>query len=298
VEAERALAAKVPGIDVIIGGHSHTALSHPIRVFNGLNENGWDGTAVAQAGYYGEYLGRTVVYFEDRRPVRFSGALLPVLPAEGEDPVVESLLRPYRDSIEVAMSSPVFRSPERVPSTGLRDGETALGDFVADVIRDAAGADVGLINSGGIRAAIPAGEVTVGDVYTVLPFDNRIVVVSMPGWQLRELFDFTASRLGKGGFAQISGAKYVIHGTRSAYVRVGGEILDSNREYRVATVDYLYYGGDGYTIFKKTSGVEQTGILLREAAVRFLRRNPGYPFQKEGRIVWEGSTRPLGGGRR
>ncbi len=289
VDADSVLVSRVPGIDVVIGGHSHTPLQRPIRVFNGLNKNGWNGAVIAQAGSRGQYVGRTVIYFDGRSPVRFSGSLLPVRPASGRDAAVAALLAPYADSIETAMSRPVFQNPARVPSSGTRDGETALGDFVADVIASAGEADVGLINSGGIRAAIPAGEVTVGDIWTTLPFDNRIVVVTMPGWQLRELLAFAAGRLGKGGFLQVSGVKFVIARRSAAYVRVGDEIIDSNREYRVATVDYLYYGGDGYTIFQKAGPAEETGILLHDAAVRFLRENPDYEFRKQGRMIWEGS---------
>jgi len=88
---------------------------------------------------------------------------------------------------------------------------------------------------------------------------------------------------------QISGAQFVIARNSAAYVRDGGEIIDSNRTYRVATVDYLYSGGDGYTIFQKAGPAEETGILLRDASVRFLRDHPDYRFEKQGRMIWEGS---------
>jgi len=292
VDADRELARRVPGIDLIIGGHSHTRLERPILVPN-ETPNGYHGTAIVQAGYRGEFLGRTVLYFEGARLAQFSGRLLPVRPADGEDPRVAALLKPYADSIEASMAKPVFRSAARIPSSGLRGGETPLGNFVADVIRDAGGADIAIINSGGIRAPLPAGNVTVGDIYSTLPFDNRIVVVSMPGWRVRELLDFCGGRIGKGGFAQVSGVSFVIRGDRAGYIRVNKKQLESDRVYRVATVDFLYEGGDGYTIFAKAGPAEPTGILLREAAVRFLTKNPDYRFRKEGRIVWEGSSQGL-----
>ncbi len=290
IQAERELAERVPGIDVIIGGHSHTRLHRPILVRNGT-ENGYRGTVIAQAGHRGEFLGRTVLYLEPERAAGFGGTLLPVRPEEGEDDQVAALLQPYADSISAAMSRTVFRSRARVPADGLRDGESPLGNFVADVIRDETGADLAIINSGGIRAALPAGPVTVGDVYTILPFDNRLVVVTMPGWQVRELLDFTARRLGKGGFAQVSGVSFVIRGGRASYIRVGGKPLDSDRFYRLGTVDFLTGGGDGYTIFAKAAKLEETDLLLRDAAIGFLARKPDYRFRKESRISWEGSIR-------
>ena len=294
LDADKDLADRVSGIDLIVGGHSHTRLTRPLLVRNGT-DNGIGGTVIVQAGYRGEFLGRMVLYLKDGRPVRFAGGLLPVFPSEGEDPRIVSLLQPYADSIHAAMTRPVFRTQERIPSTGLRDGETALGNFVADVIRETSGADLALMNSGGIRAGFPQGAVTVGDVYTTLPFDNRVVALTMPGWQVREMLDFVAQRLGKGGFAQVSGVAFVIHGDRASYIRVGGRPLDSDHLYRVGTIDFLVGGGDGYKIFSKVPPPEETDFLLREAAVRFLLDHPDYQFRTESRIRWEGSTRGLRG---
>lgn len=296
VDMDRKLAERVPGIDVIVGGHDHRALHTPVLVRN-ATPNGYGGTVIVQAGYRGEYLGRLALYLEGDRLARYSGQLLRVSPEDGEDAKVAAMLRPYAEEVAEETGGVVFRSPMRLPNTGLRDGETPLGNFVADVVRWAGDADIGLINSGGIRAAIPAGEVTVGDVHTVLPFDNRVVVVRMYGWQVRQLLDRVARRLGKGGFLQVSGIAFVITRDRATYIRVAGDALESDRVYRVATVDYLAEGGDGYTNFEKALGIEPTGVVLREAAVRFLRENPRYEFRKESRIRWEGSTPMFRGGR-
>ncbi len=288
VDEDRALAARVPGIDMIIGGHSHTFLWEPILVKN-RNVNGYGGTGIVQAGRWGERVGRLAVAVGPDGIRGLTGALVPVNPAEGEDRAVAAMLQPFRDSIATMMDKPVFRTRSRVPSSGLEDGDTPLGNFVADAILEAAGADIAIINSGGIRAPLPEGTVTVGDVYTVLPFDNTIVTVRMKGWQVRELFDFVARRLGKRGFAQISGAQFRVRSGRAADIRVGGRPLDSNRVYRVATIDYMYTGGDGYTMFEKAGLAEQSGLLTHDAAVEFLRRHPDYEFKKRGRIQWEGS---------
>jgi 2',3'-cyclic-nucleotide 2'-phosphodiesterase (5'-nucleotidase family) len=117
----------------------------------------------------------------------------------------------------------------------------------------------------------------------------------MPGWQLRQLLDFGARRLGKGGFPQVSGVSFTIRGDRATDIKVNGRVLESDRVYRVATIDFLIGGGDGYTIFAKAGEPEPTGIYLRDAAVEFLQQNPRYEFRKDGRIHWEGSMRGLGG---
>lgn len=288
-DMDRKLAERVSGIDVIVGGHNHKAIHQPVLVRN-ATPNGYGGTLIVQAGSRGEYLGRLVLYLDGDRAVRYAGALLRVRPADGEDAKVAAILRPYAEKVEAETGGVVFHSPARYPNTGLRDGETPLGNFVADVIRWAGNADVGFVNSGGIRAPMPEGDVTEADIHSIVPFDNQIVVVRMPGYLLRQLLDRVARRIGKGGFLQVSGLKFVISRDRASYIRVGGDPLDPEREYRVATIDYLAEGGDGYTQFAKARGLESTDALLRDEAVRFLREHPEYELKKETRIRWEGST--------
>jgi 5'-nucleotidase/UDP-sugar diphosphatase len=293
LDDDRRLAAHVPGIDVIVGGHSHTLLRAPVIVLNRANANGYHGTAIVQAGSDGAWVGRTTLHFDGARLASVTGRVLPVRPDEGEDSSVEQLLQPYRDSMATALSVPVAHTAQAYTRKGLEDGDTALGDFVADAMRDAAGADIAIQNAGGIRAGLPAGEVTVGDLYSVLPFENRIVVVRMKGWQVRGLLDAIARRIGKGSFAQVSGVRFVVRGDHASDIRVAGTVLESDRTYRVATIGFLYAGGDGYTQFAKAGPAENTGLMQREATIDFLRRHPDYRFRDDGRIHWEGSPGAL-----
>jgi 2',3'-cyclic-nucleotide 2'-phosphodiesterase (5'-nucleotidase family) len=294
VDVDRELASRVPGIDLIVGGHSHTFLWQPVLVPH-RDSNGARSTPIVQAGRWGERVGRVALAIGPGGIGGIIGALIPVRPGDGEDRQVATMLQPFRDSIATAMDKPVFQSRAPVSMSGLEQGETPLGDFVADVILETARADLAIMNSGGIRASLPQGVVTVGDIYTVLPFDNTIVTIPMKGWQVRELLDFIARRLGKGGFAQVSGVQFVIRRGRAAEIRVGGTVLESDRVYRVATIDFLYGGGDGYTMFEKAGPAEGSGIFTRDAAINFLRKHPGYEFKKRGRFRWEGSlpTRDL-----
>ena len=257
VDDDRALAARVPGIDMIVGGHSHTYLWQPLLVRNS-NANGYHGTVIVQDGRWGDRVGRLAIAIGPDGVRGVTDALVAARPGEGEDRAVKALLQPYADSIRTKMDEPVFRSASRVSMSGLEDGDTPLGNFVADAMLESSGADIAVTNSGGIRAPLPAGDITVGDILTVLPFDNTVVRVSMEGWRVRELFDFIARRIGKRGFAQISGASFVIRNGRASDIRVGDRPLDSNHTYAVATLDFLYGGGDGYTQFAKAGAAAGT----------------------------------------
>jgi 2',3'-cyclic-nucleotide 2'-phosphodiesterase (5'-nucleotidase family) len=292
VDQDRELARRVPGIDLIVGGHSHTRLKEP-EYAGGGGTPGTGGTPIVQTGAWGDMLGRGVFSLKNGRPAGFSYRLLPVRPSDGEDPVVKALLRPVADSVDAAMGASIYLAAERVPTPRREDVETPIGNFAADVLRDAAGADVGVMNTGGIRAPIPRGPVTVADIYSTFPFDNTIVVVPMTGNDLRGLLDFVASRLGKSDFAQVSGVAFEITGDRASNIRVGGRPLESDRVYRIATIDFLYEGGAGYTRFREAGPADPTGLFQNEAAVSFLRRYPDYRFRTDGRIAWEGSTPAL-----
>jgi len=312
VDEDRRLVDLVPGIDLVIGGHSHTPLFRPTLE----NAEGGRATPIAQAGSWGRYLGRTTLRWSGDRAAAAFGRLIPVRPGEGEDAPAEAVLASYRSRLGADLDRLVFRSPRRVEATSLREGDSPLGNFAADVMRERTNADVAIMNAGGIRAPLPAGDVRERDLVTMLPFDNRLVVVSMTGAQFRRLLDRIARRLGKGGFGHVSGVSYVIRRDRAVEVRVwkrgevggrggredggrdrdrarDGEPIDGNRVYRVATIDFLADGGDAFDELRDVASTERTDVLLSDAAIAFLRAHPEYSFRKDGRVQWRGSTEAL-----
>ncbi len=127
----------------------------------------------------------------------------------------------------------------------VRTRETNLGDFVADVMRQAAGAEAALINGGTIRTGIARGKIEVKDIYAVLPFDNYLVAISLTGAQLKAALEHGVARLEEpsGSFPQVSGLTFTYSrsapaGSRVKDVTVGGQPLDPQKEYVVATNDY------------------------------------------------------------
>ena len=158
-------------------------------------------------------------------------------------------------------------------------------------MRQAVGADIALENGGGIRASIPKGEVTIGDIYTVLPFDNTLVLIEATGEQIWKALEVSVSNYPEqsGGFLQVSGLSFVFDpnmpaGQRVVSVTVGGAPLDLAKTYKVALNDFTAAGGDGYDVLKDAKVLADTGIMLT-LAVEHFQSVKGINPQIEGRIT-------------
>ncbi|MCK6481724.1 MAG: 5'-nucleotidase C-terminal domain-containing protein [Planctomycetes bacterium] len=225
-EEDEALARTVPGVDVVVGGHSHTPLPGPVE---------FGRTVVVQAGRYGERLGRleVVVDLDRRRIARWEGR--PVVLAEAADPPLDPAVARTVEELERKVEAMV----DVVVAAASRDlGKADLRDLVEAACREALGTDLGLMNEGGLRAEIPRGPVTIRQVWNLLPFDNTLVRVRVPGKAL-------PPRLAKG--------------------------LDPGKVYTVATnsfvADHLERHLPG-----ALEGAEDSGIPLRDAVVDWVRR--------------------------
>jgi 2',3'-cyclic-nucleotide 2'-phosphodiesterase (5'-nucleotidase family) len=269
---DRQLARAVPGIDVVIGGHDQIPLFNPERVGNAV---------ICQAQDRGLYLGRVDLRIEGERVIYESGRLIPIDSTLADDPevawLVASFLARLRPSMErVEGTAAVRLDGER--ATGQRL-ETGLGSLIADLMRTVTGADVALLNSGGVRGSIDAGPVTVGAVLTALPFDNKVVVIKVPGRVIGEALQRSASaEYGKGGFLQVSGLTCTISAGSATDISVGGTPLEAERTYTLALPDFLLAGGDGYALFEPyRANALNTGHILNALLLDALRG--GTPLQ-------------------
>jgi 2',3'-cyclic-nucleotide 2'-phosphodiesterase (5'-nucleotidase family) len=194
---------------------------------------------------------------EDDKISGYQGHLEDIRPVpDGEDRTVSAIVEKYRDMVGKVLDERIGTAEVDLDGDGARRKETNLGDFIADIMRKAAGADAAIINGGGIRTSINKGEIKVKDVYSVLPFDNYIVAVKLTGVQIRQALEHGVSAVerGEGRFPQVSGLTFTFMpsaraGSRVAQILIGGRPLEPHREYRVATNDFLAAGGDGYKAF-------------------------------------------------
>jgi 2',3'-cyclic-nucleotide 2'-phosphodiesterase (5'-nucleotidase family) len=279
-QRERRLAEQVKGIPVVVGGHSHTRVMEPVVV---------DGALVVQAWEHFKALGVLDLTVEDGKIVKYQGRLLEIKPVPGQEhPGAQRVVAAYARKAEARMNVPVAEAVVDLDGEGVRIRETNLGNLIADIVRETAGAQAALINGGGIRASIPQGQIKVKEVYDALPFDNYLVAIALTGKQLKEALEHGVSCLEEpaGKFPQVSGLSFTYSraapaGSRVKEVLVLGQPLDLTKEYAVATNDFLAAGGDGYAVFGeaiKAAGdfTEQGGMLksskiIYSDASRFLR---------------------------
>jgi 2',3'-cyclic-nucleotide 2'-phosphodiesterase (5'-nucleotidase family) len=186
------------------------------------------------------------------------------------DSGVEAFLSPMRAELERQVGEVLGEA------TALLDEgkpESPLGNLVADIMREAAAAktgapvEVALTNVGGLRAPIPAGPVTRRTIIEVMPFDNKLFVLTLKGDELRALAREIAAR----GGAPQSGLEIVLHHRALVSVTVAGAPIDPTRAYRVVTTDYLYRVAQEGSALKADATPIETGILLRDAIIDAVR---------------------------
>ncbi len=301
------LAKSVPGIDIIVGGHSHTTLGpsdgaagpYPTIVESSAGEP----VVVVTAEEWGRVLGRIDVTFDARGVVLAAkGQIIPVGDSVPEDPKVAAILAPYENDIALLMETAVGTTAADLDGerTAVRSRETNLGDLVCDAMlwkTAALGTQVAIQNGGGIRASVPAGEVTMGDVLQVLPFGNEISVLTVTGANLRAALENGVSQVADAGgrFPQIAGARFTFDpdaaaGSRVKVVEVWDQAAQAyttasaDKTYRIATNTYLADGGDGYAAFGGGTNRYDTGWLLSDALAEYLTAKSTVSPQVEGRI--------------
>lgn len=279
-DADIRLAEAVPGIDVLFGGHAHRGIERPYV-------HPRTGTIIMQTYGYGTRLNYLKLRLQDGKVASHEGRLITVW-TDSVQPVaaVQSVVDHYKRLVAPQIGAVVGRSAR----TLYRDyrAESPLGSFVADVMRERMQADIGIQNAGGLRADLPAGDITKGHVLDALPFVNLVESYELSGAQVREVLEqgFTLER----GMIQVSGlvAEYDLarpRGQRLVNVKVGGEPLDARRTYIVATNSFVGQGGDLYETFLQARRVAESGEDLATAVIDYLRERGEPPWPKPGRLV-------------
>jgi len=294
------LAQNVAGIDVVVGGHSHTLLDeYPTATVSATGEP----VLVVTAGEWGKWLGRLDVRFSaDGLVTSYGGGPVFIDESIREDRRTLALLDRYRSGIDALVTQVVGAT--EVALNGARDDvrvrETNLGNLICDAMLWKArplGATIAIQNGGGIRASIPAGDVTMGQVLEVLPYGNQLTTLTVTGAEVLAAIENGVSQVedGAGRFPHVGGLRFsfdptLAPGTRVTAVEVwdapteGYVALEAAADYTLVTNNYLADGGDGYD-YAGASGRYDSGWLLSDALAEYLEAVGTVAPSLEGRIV-------------
>lgn len=293
---DQRVAAETTGVDVIVGGHTNTLLGDMDKA-EGPYPTMVNNTAIVSAYAYGKFLGELNVTFDDDGNLtEASGQPILINGEVAEDAAVVARIGELAAPLEEVRNRVVAETAEEI--VGVREDcrarECAMGSLIADAMLERVadqGIQIAIQNGGGIRASIDAGPVTMGEVLTVLPFQNTLSTFQVSGETMIAALENGASQWeeGAGRFPQVAGMSFTVDpskpaGERVSDVMVAGAAIDPAATYGVVSNNYVRNGGDGYGMFVDAANVYDFGPDLADVLAEYLAaRSPFTPYT-DGRI--------------
>jgi 5'-nucleotidase/UDP-sugar diphosphatase len=305
---DQQIAAAVDGIDVIVGGHSHTLLSNTVegapKYPTMVKNPGGQDVPIVQAYAYSKYVGELKVVFDDAGVVTSAtGDTILLDNSVIPDPAIEARVKELAAPIEEIKKQPVGMSTGEIDGNRdvCRSRECSMGNLVADAMLDRTrnqGVTIAIQNGGGLRASIDTGEITMGEVLTVLPFQNSIATFQLTGKDIKASIEQGLSEIEelKGKFPQVAGLKYAFDRSvapnegrlKSIETMENGAWvpLEDDKLYTLVTNNFMRGGGDGYKLFATNAqNAYDFGPGLEQAVADYLAANNPYEPKVEGRIT-------------
>lgn len=230
------------------------------------------------------------------RNSRIEGKKIPITQELAQKQEIENFILPYRNHINKDLDSVLAYSPEAMDkSKSINKWQTTIGNLMADVTfekadrlflqRQGKRLDICLLNHGGIRAALPKGNITTRNAYEIMPFENSLIIMALKGEQVNEI---AAYILRERKPHPLAGMKVVLNSEGNIKeVKVGGQPVELDRTYYVATSDYLSNGGDNMEFFKKAVGSYDMDYKLRNLYIDYFKEVDTLPVIKTERIITE-----------
>ena len=306
----------VSGVDVVVGGHTNTFLSN---VYSGalgeyptvLESTSGEPILVVQANTKTIHLGRLDLEFDGAGLLTdWDGDAILLSRYISPDPAISDMIAGLAEPIAELRAQPVGETAVDLTGTNprlCRIQECLLGNVITDAILDETRVDIALQNGGGIRADIAAGQVSLGDVLTVLPFGNLISTFQLSGADVVAALENGVSQVAvdennnpvvegaAGRFPQVAGLRYVFDATQAAGSRIvsvdvmaDGEYspIDPDALYTVAANDYMRAGGDGYAILETNAiNAYDQGRPLDQVVADYIAANSPIEVELEGRVT-------------
>ncbi len=284
-DEDKKLVEEVDGIDLVLCGHFHKLYSSSEKVKN---------TFIVSAGAWTTHAGIGNMYFKDNKLTHVSWKVKSTKDKSLEDKQLAAIADKYhsialKDSKEIIGKAKVELNGRR---SQMRSSETNFANLLTDAMKSVGNADIAIMNGGGIRESIPAGDVDLYKLGKVLPFSNSLVTIELKGELIykaleRGLWSYPSGS--NGAFLHVSGISYVFDGSKPAGERLvevtkDGKALEKDKLYKVAINDYIYNGGDYYEEFKEAK-VLNFGGLLKDVLTQYIREKKEVAPTVEGRIT-------------
>ena len=295
---DRHVAKNTTGIDVIVGGHSNTWLTNRTGEGDGPYPTMVNGVAIVQAYAYGKFLGELNVTFDDAGNVTEAVGEPVIMDASvTEDAEVVARIAEAAGPLDEIRNRVVAMTEVEIGGdrSVCRAVECSMGNLIADAMLERVkeqGIQIAIQNGGGIRASIDAGEVTMGEVLTVLPFQNTLSTFQVTGAVVIEALENGVSQVeeGAGRFPQVAGMTFAFDasapaGSRISDVTVGGAPIEMDKVYGVVSNNYVRTGGDGYKMFINAENAYDFGPDLADVTAEYLAANAPYQPYTDGRIT-------------
>lgn len=267
----------VPGIDIAVGGHTHRGYREPWidpQTHTMCFETFGNGSSIGHAVLLVDRGTRALVGYEGAHA---DGTLVTLFEDEiWPDPAVAQVIRPHHEAAEADMGKVIGSTA--IPLGRGGPGANLVANLVTDAMRERFSADLAVQNAGGLRADLQAGDLSTRDIFSVLPFGNELMIVTMDGRMVRRLIESRVA--GRSGGIMLSGARVAIDPTRPDWDRVveleiGGRPWDPDAEYDVVITDFLMEGNSGMD-FLTTIPAEKitpSGVLQAEAVEEYVTRH-------------------------
>ena len=266
------LALNSKDIDIIIGGHSHTRIDSKSNNHQSLFKNKVGKTVlVAQTGSNGEYLGKITIDLDDLDETPKSELIkIDARYDDRTDPRIAEWLAPYDKGVEKMKRIIIGKSMAEYPNRGTNP----LSNWVADKIYEIGQTvtdkhiDFAIGNKGGIRKPLPKGDISLGLIHTMLPFENYVNVIELDGKSIKEAFDIMGSRDGDAVSKHI---KATFKNKKTTEILINGKPINPNRTYIIATISYLYEGGDNMEPLTKAKLIGKTEVSLKYSMIDIIK---------------------------
>ncbi|MGI5920993.1 MAG: bifunctional metallophosphatase/5'-nucleotidase [Syntrophomonadaceae bacterium] len=282
------LANNITGVDAIVSGHTHQKIA-------GFVNN----IPVVQAYYNGRTVGKLTLRYspQTQRIITAVPSLLDVPISDlTKDEQIKAIIDADQKEIAVLKNEIIGSAAHDLVHE--RGRVSVLGSWFTDTMRQTAGADIALQNGGGLRTSIPAGNITIGKVWELLPFDNTLVTMNLKGSQILKIMEYGINNPDYGSI-QYSGLKVTYNPLLPQGQRIvkailtDGSALNPDKTYRVVTNDFMAGGGDGYTMFLEGTDIADMHQPVRDIFIEVIKKLNTIEFQADDHLQITGTPETL-----